>query len=103
MEIDKRARITFRDSLIVAAYWFVGGYSLTWFLPEPIPLQTATICLIIGSFLYLLGRLYELFDRPFPCSIGILMIALPFNMVFFGVVFWVMSLLGLVSSFRGRQ
>lgn len=38
-----------RDGLLAGGYWFIGGYSLTWFTPYA--LQAALIGLIIGELL----------------------------------------------------
>ena len=87
-------------AIFIGAYWYFGGYALTWFLPDPMPVQTARIGMAIGLTIFVVGNIYEEFGYKFPPPLGCLMFAPPGAMIFVGVVFWVMSFFGLVEDFR---
>ncbi|MEM7027960.1 MAG: hypothetical protein AAF629_00100 [Chloroflexota bacterium] len=40
-------------------YWWLGGYALTWLLPDPWPERTAISCMAFGVFLFLISTFYE--------------------------------------------
>lgn len=88
------------ESVLVGAYWLVGGYALTWILPDPWPFRIALRLMIFGIFLHWINLIFELFDHQAPSATSCIVFALPMTMIFAGVIFWVMAFLGLIEPFR---
>ncbi|MEM7027951.1 MAG: hypothetical protein AAF629_00055 [Chloroflexota bacterium] len=90
----------FFGAILVGAYWWIGGYAISWFLPDPLPFQVTRICAATGIMLFALGAVYEDMGYKFPPPLGCLVFVPPGTMIFAGMVIWAMSLVGLFRTFR---
>ena len=88
------------ESILFGGYWWVGGYTLAWFTPDPWPARVAVVCLAVGVLLYLIGEVFETAGYEFPALIGCLLFAPPLTMILVGIAAWLMSLGGIFRAFR---
>jgi hypothetical protein len=82
------------ETLVIALYWFAGGYSFVWWTPYA--LQAGLIGVIIGMVLYLWTRLIEDQGDKVPPLLGCALFVPPFNLILFGMVIWGMRWLDLL-------
>ena len=98
--IVSRASKVVWESMLAGGYWWLGGYVLAWYTPEPWPARIAVVCLAVGVCLVLIGDAFEEAGYKFPALVGCLLFAVPLTMLFVGGVAWGLSLVGLFRPFR---
>jgi hypothetical protein len=77
------------EALLVAAYWFAGGYVFAWWTPYA--LEAGLLCALTGLVLFAWVRLIEDQGGHVPPLLGLLLLAPPLSLLLAGAIIWVLE------------
>lgn len=77
------------EALLVAGYWFSGGYIFAWWTPYA--LQAGWLCVTVGLVLF--AWAHAILDRGgyLPVPLGCALFAPPLSLMLMGIIFWLLE------------